>query len=240
METTRTGERKMTETYAIKVLNDNMQACNGGNKQYQPGKTHTAKGEIRICSNGLHLTYRPRLWKGTRWFIAKTPKVYTAKKDKMVCRKITLLCELPKPARDAYNAAEETTNDAYNAALKPADDAYNAALKTANDAYDAAVKTARDAYYAALKPARDAYNAALEPARDAYNAALKPARDAYDAAVKTANDAYNAALKPADDAYNAAVKTARDACDAALSGWLQNYAETHTREVKTRAKYSTK
>lgn len=76
----------------MKVLDENMQSCNGGKQQWQLGKRVTVKGEISMCSKGLHLTLQPTSWRGTRVFIAEASKVYDSRQDGM--KAVLSLCKV--------------------------------------------------------------------------------------------------------------------------------------------------
>jgi len=168
----------------LKVLDENMQSCNGGEMQWRLRKWVSVRGTISMCSKGLHLTYVPNKWKGSRVFIAETPKVFEAEDDKVVCRRLRLLRELSPAALKAYNEAEATAEKAYNKATATAWKAYNEATATALKAYAEAEATALRAYDGAEATALKAYNEATATAKKAYNEAKAPAEKAYNEAIQ--------------------------------------------------------
>jgi hypothetical protein len=88
----------------LKVLDLNMDSCNGGSMKWTLGKKITVKRQIKICQKGIHLTLNPKSWKGNRIFIAETIKVYEFQEEgmKAVCRTATLLMELSPSLLKTY------------------------------------------------------------------------------------------------------------------------------------------
>ena len=113
----------------LKVLDENMQSCNGGTMAWALDKWVSVKGTISICHNGLHMTYEPNKWNGTRVFIAETPKVFEVEGDKVVCGRLRLLRELSPAAWKAYDEAKATAWKAYDEAKATAEKAYNKAIQ---------------------------------------------------------------------------------------------------------------
>ena len=93
-----------TQNLFLKVLNNEMESCNGGTQTWQLNKKVSVKGKIEMCQNGIHLTLKPTQWKGTRVFIAETKKVYAFQQDEMkaVCRTAKLLLELSPSQLKTY------------------------------------------------------------------------------------------------------------------------------------------
>lgn len=86
-----------------KVLVDG-RSCHGGSLKWslpsqqkdgswKPGKWHSAKGDLQICQNGIHLTKEPFRWYKTGWqvFEAEAAGVAEWRQDKCVARKARLL-----------------------------------------------------------------------------------------------------------------------------------------------------
>ena len=111
---------------ALKVLDENMRSANGGEQQWRLGEKVTAKGKLVICENGIHLTYQPNEWRGTRVFVAK----FWREADfndigmKLVCRSATLLCELSPKQLKAYKEGEAQLWKAYEEGEAPLRKAY--------------------------------------------------------------------------------------------------------------------
>ena len=120
----------------LKVLDADMQSCNGGKMRWKLYKWKQVLGDLEICSRGLHLTTEPSKWNGRRIFIAETEKVYGRSEDKRLCRRVRLLKEL---------SPKELTW--YGAKLKPIDEDYEAKRKTINEDYEAKLKPINEDYY---------------------------------------------------------------------------------------------
>ena len=112
---------------ALKLLDAQMRSCNGGKKQsWKLGKTYRAKGNIIICSNGYHLTFKPEQWEGSRVFIAEGSDIGEIQDDKLVCRSVKLLKEI-KIAD--YEAKRQPLYADYEAKCQPLDADYRAKLQ---------------------------------------------------------------------------------------------------------------
>jgi hypothetical protein len=106
--------------FALKCLGVNMESCNGGKQQYILNKCYSVKGGIKLCENGFHLTYQPESWKGSRVFVAQTPKVFEKQDDKMVCQKVRLLRELTPEMLAEYRKVEQQALAEYRKVEQPA------------------------------------------------------------------------------------------------------------------------
>jgi hypothetical protein len=98
---------------ALKILDQEMNSCNGGNLHYELNKLYTIKGQIKICQNGIHLTYRPDKWEGTRIFIAETRTKIEEEDDKFVCRSAKLLKELTPEQLKKYKEGKASLLNTY-------------------------------------------------------------------------------------------------------------------------------
>ena len=100
----------------LKVLDSNMNSCNGGSMKWTLTKNITVKGKIKICKNGIHLTLDPKSWSGKRIFIAQTNKVYDFQEDgiKAVCRTAKLLLELSPNQLKTYDEGRAPLWKTYN------------------------------------------------------------------------------------------------------------------------------
>ena len=122
---------KKERILALKKLNQNMESCNGGSMRWQLGETVTVKGKIQMCSRGIHLTFEPSDWRGSRVFIAETFEVVDAQGNKIVCRSAKLLLELSPSLLKAYEEGQASLLKAYlegNASLWKAYEEGNAPL----------------------------------------------------------------------------------------------------------------
>jgi hypothetical protein len=188
-----------------KVLGQNGESLHGGdliwplptegaNGEWVPGAWVEVEGEIKACSNGLHLTTEPGNWykPDCRIFIAEGEGDCASEGDKTAFRRARLLREVPHPdwwerSRNFIAGLKEVpffkpdgkplpewklfTAPTLDAARRAAWDAARDAARAA--ARDAAWDAARDAAWSA---ARDA---AWDAARDAaWSAAWSAARDA--------------------------------------------------------------
>jgi hypothetical protein len=99
----------------LKLLNDNMQSCNGGNQKWTLNQKVTSKGPLEMCQNGIHVTLQPHSWKGSRVFIAKVQGIadFWSEGMKAVCRSATLLKELAPKLLKAYEEGEASLLKAY-------------------------------------------------------------------------------------------------------------------------------
>lgn len=99
----------------FKVLNGNMESCNGGTQKWQINKRVTVKGKTEMCKHGIHLTLQPTAWQGSRVFIAETSTARDFQEDgmKIVCQSATLLMELPSLLLKAYEEGEAPFLKAY-------------------------------------------------------------------------------------------------------------------------------
>jgi hypothetical protein len=204
---------KKEEKKLYKVLVDG-KSCHGGdlkwslpkkvNGKWIAGDWHEVKGEISICSSGIHLTSERFNWYkwGCTAYEAEAEDIKSWEGNKCVCRRARLLKEIPHPKWwiETLNWVETLKNIAW---LKPdgkpkkewklfetrdaaGDAAWDAAWAAARDAArDAAGAAARDAagdaaWAAAWAAARDAaWAAAWAAARDAaWDAAWAASRDA--------------------------------------------------------------
>ena len=220
----------MSETlYKVLV---NGASCHGGDMKWslpngRPGKWHSVKGDIEICSSGLHLTRKPHLW--FKW----NCEMYEAegkgqplaeRDDKVVFRSARLLKRVEPPAW-WQNALRFVTDEIPKTTfLKPDGEPLKKWKLFTGNSWDAAWAAARDAARAAAWAA--ARDAAGDAARDAAGAAAwAAARDAawdaaWDAARDAAGDAaWAAAWAAARDAARAARDAARAARDAAGDAW---------------------
>ena len=92
----------MSKVLGLKLLDENMQSCNGGSFQWELDKQYEIEGEIEIYKSGFHFTFQLDEWKGSRLFICETPEVINKQIDKIVCRKIRLIKELILEERESY------------------------------------------------------------------------------------------------------------------------------------------
>ena len=104
---------------ALKILDQEMNSCNGGNLHYELNKLYTIKGQIKICQNGIHLTYRPNKWEGTRIFIAETRTKIEEEDDKFVCRSAKLLKELTPEQLKKYKEGKASLWKTYEEGEAP-------------------------------------------------------------------------------------------------------------------------
>ena len=176
--------------FGLKCLDADMRSCNGGSLQWQIDKWYNVKGKIKLCKNGIHLTFQPKRWQGSRVFLAETPKVYISETDKFVCRKARLIRELSSLELEAYKKAEAQALEAYEKAEAQALEAYEKAEDQALEAYEKAEAPAWEAYKKAKAPALEAYKKAKAPALEAYKKAKAPAWEAYEKAVQEVLAAY--------------------------------------------------
>ena len=180
----------MSETlYKVLV---NGASCHGGDMKWslpngRPGKWHSVKGDIEICSSGLHLTRKPHLW--FKW----NCEMYEAegkgqplaeRDDKVVFRSARLLKRVEPPAW-WQNALRFVTDEIPKTTfLKPDGEPLKKWKLFTGNSWDAAWAAARDAARAAAwAAARDAagdaaWAAAWAAARDAARAARDAARAA--------------------------------------------------------------
>ena len=98
----------------LKLLDENMQSCNGGSFQWELDKWYEIEGEINICESGFHFTLLPGIWEGVRLFICETPKVLDEQIDESVCRKIRLVKELSLEERESYEKTILSASEIYN------------------------------------------------------------------------------------------------------------------------------
>jgi len=148
--------------YGLKCLDAEMCSCNGGLMKWKLNKWFTVKGKIELCDNGLHLTFQPEKWNGTRIFICETPKIYEISEDKSVCRKMRLLKELSKEELEAYEKVEQQALEAYKKVEQPAWEAYKKAKQPALEAYKKVEQPAWEAYKKVEQPALEAYQNELQ------------------------------------------------------------------------------
>jgi hypothetical protein len=103
----------------LKVLDENMQSCNGGTMAWALDKWVSVKGTISICSRGLHMTYDLSGWKGNRVFIGETAKIFEKEGDKVVCGRMRLLRELTPAEVKRYEEAIAPEVKRYEEAIAP-------------------------------------------------------------------------------------------------------------------------
>ena len=109
----------------LKILNKDMRSCNGGKAQkWQLNKWYEIKGKIVKCQKGLHITLNPKLWNGSRVFIAETPQTFEEDFEKAVCAKLRLLKELSPEELEAYEKVEAQALEAYKQVEAQALEAY--------------------------------------------------------------------------------------------------------------------
>jgi len=165
----------------LKMLDKNMQSCNGGTYQWQLGKRVTVKGEIVMCTNGIHLTLHPQAWQGSRVFIAETNKVYDFQKDgfKAVCRSAKLLMELSPEQLEIYAEGEEPLSKAYEEGRAPLLKAYEEGEEPLLKAYEEGEEPLWKAYEEGRASLLKAYEEGRAPLLKAYKEGEAPLLKAY-------------------------------------------------------------
>ena len=83
----------------------NGKSCHGGDLKWslpkgeKAGKWHTVKGDLKICSKGIHLTNEPFNWYkwGCTLYEAEAKDIIAWEDNKCVCRSARLVKEFPHP-----------------------------------------------------------------------------------------------------------------------------------------------
>ncbi len=159
--------------YYLKLLDENMESCNGGKQVWKLNEWVKVKGEIVMCENGIHLTLNPSCWRGARIFVAETSKVFDEDEDKAVCREARILYEFSKDDLKAYEEVEAPALKAYEEAKAPAWKAYEEVEAPAWKAYEEVEAQALKAYEEAKAQALKAYEEVEAQAWKAYEEALQ-------------------------------------------------------------------
>lgn len=112
----------MPEPALFKILNQNMQSCNGGKFVWKLHKWQKVRGRLKICERGLHLTVAPEQWHHSqtdRIFVAEAKEIAEWQLDKCVCRSVRLLAEVPQTLWDAYHKQIQPLRDACDKQIQP-------------------------------------------------------------------------------------------------------------------------